>query len=121
MMTLSARTVQKSAQASRAPTLAGLPLAGLPLAGPVLAAMLLTLVLASAPAHAAGSDSSAADGSRPSAAGTLEPNGSARAVLPRATVVRAASGPEAEALATLGLLALGIGGLIWVRRHVAEL
>ena len=110
------RALQKSACALRA-----LPSAGWPQAGRALAQLLLVALLTAAPAHAAEAEPDSVEPSRTATAGGLDRGRGTQSVRPANAAPSTATGPESEALATLSILALAIAGLLWVRRHVAEL
>ena len=82
-------------------------------AGRALAGLLLAAFLLAAPGHTASPNGAAADGARSATDSAPEPS--------VAVATRTADRAETEALATLAILAFGIGGLLWVRRHVADL
>lgn len=100
----STRRVQKPPRRARLRRFASLTATG----------VLLATALLARPVSAADGNPGAVDGAGSSAVG----NAIAADAGTRASPTRLADGPAAEALATLGLLALGIGGLVWVRRHV---
>lgn len=110
------RALQKSACALRAQ-----PSAGWPQAGRALARLLLVALLAAAPAHATEPEPSSVDPSRTATAGGLDSGRGTQSARPANAAPSTSTGPQPEALATLSILALGIIGLLWVRRHVAEL
>ena len=110
------RALQKSACALRAQ-----PSVGWPQAGRALARLLLVALLTAATAPATEAPPSSVEPSRTSTAGGLDSGRGAQSARPANAAPSTATGRESEALATLSILALGIAGLLWVRRHVAEL